>query len=137
MFSSSPSLAGPVHRRRLKSLENIGIPRNRGKKKQNKKTTLRRKEKEEKARVCGGECRRKVTDGRSAGAERRDFSQVRHAKQHLHDFGGTSATWRPSGVISQEFTNERRGQGRGFRCFAEPEQKGDGSASGRANWILA
>lgn len=32
----------------------------------------------------GGGCQRKVTDGRSTGAERRSFSQVHDAKQHLH-----------------------------------------------------
>lgn len=34
--------------------------------------------------ISGGECQRKVTDGRSTGAERRSFSQVHDAKQHLH-----------------------------------------------------
>lgn len=49
-------------------------------------------------------------------------------------FGGTSATWRLGGVISQEFTNERDKQGQGFHCFAELR----GSATrAPANWILA
>lgn len=52
-------------------------------------------------------------------------------------FGGTSATWRLSGVISQEFTNERDNQGQGFHCFAELEPKREGADKARANWILA
>lgn len=44
----------------------------------------RGKKKKEIIWISGGECQRKVTDGRSAGAERRSFSQVHDAKQHLH-----------------------------------------------------
>lgn len=51
--------------------------------------------------------------------------------------GGTSATWRLGGVISQEFTNERDNQGQGFHCFAELEQNCEGAHEARANWILA
>lgn len=51
--------------------------------------------------------------------------------------GGTSATWRLGGVISQEFTNERDNQGQGFHCFAELERNCEGAHEVRANWILA
>lgn len=52
-------------------------------------------------------------------------------------FGGTSATWRLGGVVSQEFTNERHNQGQGFRCFAELEQNCEGARQARADQILA
>lgn len=45
---------------------------------------LQKKKKKKSFGFLVGGCQRKVTDGRSTGAERRSFSQVHDAKQHLH-----------------------------------------------------